>query len=48
VANRFLSDPDPTTAWAKAAVDGKAAVGRAANLGAIVAAGKVEWSVLNG
>ena len=26
----------------------KAAVGRAANLGAIVAAGKVEWSVLNG
>jgi phage terminase large subunit-like protein len=23
VANRFLSDPDPTTAWAKAAVDGK-------------------------
>lgn len=26
----------------------KAAVGRAANLGAIVAAGKVDWSVLNG
>ncbi|WP_416463200.1 terminase large subunit [Sphingomonas sp. VDB2] len=23
MANRFLSDPDPTTAWAKAAVDGK-------------------------
>jgi phage terminase large subunit-like protein len=23
VANRFLSDPDPTTAWAKAAVEGK-------------------------
>jgi phage terminase large subunit-like protein len=23
VANRFLADPDPTTAWAKAAVDGK-------------------------
>jgi phage terminase large subunit-like protein len=23
VPNRFLSDPDPTTAWAKAAVDGK-------------------------
>ncbi len=26
----------------------KAAVGRATNLGAIVAAGKVDWSVLNG
>jgi hypothetical protein len=26
----------------------KAAVGRAANLGAIVAAGKVDWSILNG
>ncbi len=23
MANRFLADPDPTTAWAKAAVDGK-------------------------
>ncbi|WP_235530338.1 terminase large subunit [Sphingomonas sp. Leaf62] len=23
MANRFLSDPDPTTAWARAAVDGK-------------------------
>jgi len=23
VANRFLSDPDPTTAWAKAAIEGK-------------------------
>jgi len=42
-------------AWvaAGAAIEGlrmgaKAAVGRAANLGAIVAAGKVDWSVLNG